>query len=57
MPCRCACAARSSGRSTCSHAGQDFGGETLRLGQALADVASIGLLQVWTIRQRDALSE
>ena len=31
--------------------------ETLRLGQALADVATIGLLQARTIRQRDALTE
>ena len=31
--------------------------ETLRLGQALADVATIGLLQARTIRQRDMVTE
>ena len=36
---------------------QDLVAETLRLGQALADVATIGLLQARTIRQRDALTE
>jgi transcriptional regulator with GAF, ATPase, and Fis domain len=36
---------------------QDLVVETLRLGRALADVATIGLLQARTIRQRDALTE
>jgi transcriptional regulator with GAF, ATPase, and Fis domain len=34
-----------------------LGPDTVRLGQALADVATIGLLQARAIRQRDALAE
>jgi transcriptional regulator with GAF, ATPase, and Fis domain len=36
---------------------RDLDSETLRLGQALADVATIGLLQARTIQRRDALTE
>ena len=35
----------------------ELGEDTIRLGQALADVATIGLLQARTIRQRNALAE
>jgi transcriptional regulator with GAF, ATPase, and Fis domain len=35
----------------------DLDPATVRLGQALADIATIGLLQARTIRQRDALAE
>jgi transcriptional regulator with GAF, ATPase, and Fis domain len=34
-----------------------FGAETVQLGQALADIATIGLLQARAIRQRDGLAE
>jgi AmiR/NasT family two-component response regulator len=34
-----------------------LGPDTVRLGQALADVATIGLLQARAIRQRDILAE
>ncbi len=36
---------------------QELDPETLRMGQALADVATIGLLQARTIQRRDAVTE
>jgi hypothetical protein len=57
MPCRYGCAARWSARSTCSTPGTGGLGEAeLRLAQALADAATIGILHQQIIRRGEIVA-